>query len=302
MVSQENEYKSAEAFLAALVDKSRKIAKDLGRPVDIVRRQIAFEAFLLRLPKSNTNLVLKGGFALYLRHELITRPTRDLDMAIDIKDVRSIPKNTLQKQLQKTLENIAAIQLGDFFTFEIGKVTADLGRDREFIGFRFHLLARVGSKRFDEFSVDITAGDALLLPFDKVLVGKSLEFSGVMPVFIPAVSSAQHFAEKLHAYCRDRGNKQNSRVKDLFDMIFFIRQNLDSESVARAVLDVFKNCNDTPIPVSLELPPENWRLPFQEMAASNGLGAVTLEEAYKTLSDYYSKIISKKLKFLSSES
>ena len=39
--------------------------------------------------------------------------------------------------------------------------------------------------------------------------------------FDAAICEGQHFAEKLHALCRPR-KRQNSRVKDLFDMVLFI--------------------------------------------------------------------------------
>jgi hypothetical protein len=44
-------------------------------------------------------------------------------------------------------------------------------------------------------------------------------FGGVAPPSLPIISAEQQFAEKLHAYTLPRGERVNTRTKDLIDMV-----------------------------------------------------------------------------------
>jgi hypothetical protein len=92
---------------------------------------------------------------------------------------------------------VAQVQEPDFFTFNITEAKKDLGSDREFVGFRYLVAARLDSRVFEVFQVDLTAGDALVLPLDKILVGQRLAFiEGVAPVEIAGITPAQHLKDK----------------------------------------------------------------------------------------------------------
>jgi hypothetical protein len=63
-----------------------------------------------------------------------------------------------------------------------------------------------------------------------------LDFAGLDDLLVEAVDRRQHFAEKLHALTRDYGDRPNTRVKDLPDLLTLIERGLepDEEPLAAA--------------------------------------------------------------------
>jgi predicted nucleotidyltransferase component of viral defense system len=253
----------------------------------MVRAARAFEAFLLRIKPSEQQVVLKGGFAVYVRFGGITRPTEDLDLAI--RKENSTDKSDQMRTMKQILEIVASIDLKDFFTFLIGESTQDLGAEREFDGWRFPVVAKIGGREFKRFHIDLTVGDSILSPVDDLPVRETLAFAGFLMGKVEAIRLAQHYSEKLHAYVRTR-KRENSRVKDLFDMVFFIRRGLKPELVSEVVEEVFFNCGGPLLPLKLDSPARSWKMPFEEMAAHNSMD-LTLDEAFKVVSDFHKSVI-----------
>ncbi|MEI8027982.1 MAG: nucleotidyl transferase AbiEii/AbiGii toxin family protein [Pseudomonadota bacterium] len=192
--------------------------------------------------------------------------------------------------MREALQAVAMTLVDDFFSFEIGESMAHLGLNREFTGYRFNVTSRIGSRVFDSFHVDCTAGDALIDPFDVITVGDSLTFAGVPTAEVNAIREGQHFAEKLHALCRPR-TRQNSRVKDLFDIVLFVNQCVEPSAVARALPKVFELGDNLAIPMTLPVPPPEWQGPYDEMSRDNKLGH-TFDEARRILARFYSYVLS----------
>jgi hypothetical protein len=220
--SQNKTYASALAFRTALDERARRRQRDTGESVQLVRRCYAFEAFLRRIPRSGQPLVLKGGYLMQLRYAEGTRLTKDLDAALRDEALSTQPSEVIAQRLQAALLAVAKVPDVDFFTFDVSAPRQDLGADREFVGCRFSVVARVDSREFDTFQVDCTAGDAIVMPLVQTEVGKLFAFAGLEPAIIDAIGPAQHVAEKLHAICRDRGARVNNRVKDLFDVVVLL--------------------------------------------------------------------------------
>ena len=164
----------------------------------------------------------------------------------------------------------------------------NLGAGREFDGWRFPVEARIGGREFKRFHIDMTIGDSILSPFDKISIGDTLAFAGLAKGEVEAIRLAQHYSEKLHAYVRVR-QRENSRVKDLFDIVFFIRQGLEASSVVEVIEEVFYNCGGPVIPQQLMAPPRSWKSPFQDMASNNGM-KVSFDEAYKIVSGFHNEV------------
>lgn len=280
-------YKTAEAFRTALESKAKAESLRAGSPLESVRAARAFEAFLLRIKPSGQPVVLKGGFAVYVRFGGLTRPTEDLDLAI--RKENSWDKSDQLRTMKRILETIASIDLKDFFTFLIGDSMQDLGAGREFDGWRFPVEAKIGGREFKRFHIDMTIGDSILSPVDDVSVGETLAFAGFPTGKVEAIRLAQHYSEKLHAYVRTR-KRENSRVKDLFDMVFFIKNGLKPELVAEVVEEVFSNCGGPLVPEKLDPPARSWKVPFEEMATNNSM-KVTLQEAYEIIVDFHIRVI-----------
>lgn len=284
----EKKYKTPEAFRTAVEARAKKLRDETGASLDMQRRRIAFDAFLCRVAASGTPLILKGGYLLHLRYNVGVRPTKDLDAALQEAGLAERNTKEIERHMREALQAVASTTADDFFSFEIGESMADLGLGREFTGYRFNVTSRVGSRVFDSFHIDCTAGDAMIDPFDRITVGSGLTFAGIPTAKVNAIREGQHFAEKLHALCRQRA-KQNSRVKDLFDMVLFVKQGVEPATVAKALPKVFELGGNLAIPKKLPMPPEDWRSPYDEMAKDNQLDPM-FDEACKVLEQFYDKV------------
>jgi hypothetical protein len=282
-------YQTPEAFRAGLEARAKKLRDESGEGLDMIRRKFAFEAFLCRVTASGVPLVLKGGFLMHLRYQVGARPTKDLDTALQEPQIEGLSPRDIERRMREALQVVAASPSDDFFSFEVGESMTGLGMGREFTGYRFNIAARVGSRVFDSFHIDCTIGDALIHPFDVLTVGDGLAFAGISLANVQAVCEGQHFAEKLHAFCRPRA-KQNSRVKDLFDLVLFIKHGVEPAAVGKALKAVFEVGGNIAIPTTLPDPPREWRNQYEAMARENHL-EYSFDEASKRLAQFYDEII-----------
>lgn len=98
----------------------------------------------------------------------------------------------------------------------------------------------MNGRAFARFHVDVGIGDEVLEPVEMVEGRDWLRFEGITPPSVPVISREQQFAEKLHAYSLPRGERVNTRTKDLIDMQLLIEQgNLDNRRVASAIAKTF---------------------------------------------------------------
>jgi predicted nucleotidyltransferase component of viral defense system len=206
-----------------------------------LRRQVAFDRFLARMfsrgPKASYPWVLKGGYAMELRIHS-ARTTKDIDLTLHDGTRLSKDPAERREQVRAMLQEAAAARLNDYFEFLVGETREDLDGAPEG-GSRYPVQAQMDGRDFARFHVDVGIGDEVLKPLD-VLTGQDwLGFGGVGTPSFPVISAEQQFAEKLHAYTRPRGERANTRTKDLIDMILLIRGELDKGKTATAVRVTF---------------------------------------------------------------
>jgi hypothetical protein len=78
----------------------------------------------------------------------------------------------------------------------------------------------------------------------------------------------RHAAEKLHAMLRDFGDRENSRVRDLFDLALLIEHDLlDPASVASATTQVWAERDSCEPPADLPAMPDSWANRYERLAA-----------------------------------
>jgi hypothetical protein len=120
---------------------------------------------------------------------------------------------------------------------------------------------------FARFHVDIGVGDEVLEPLEVVTGEDWLGFGGVAPPSFPVISAEQQFAEKLHAYTLPRGERVNTRTKDLIDMVLLISgEALDKSKTAAAVRATFRKRATHNVPKELDPPPAEWEPVFDALA------------------------------------
>ena len=87
------------------------------------------------------------------------------------------------------------------------------------------------------------------------------------PPSFPVISPEQQFAEKLHAYTLSRGERVNTRTKDLIDMVLLIRgEKLDRAKTVAALRATFAKRATHDVPKELDPPPPEWDPVFDALA------------------------------------
>ncbi|HZD72975.1 MAG TPA: nucleotidyl transferase AbiEii/AbiGii toxin family protein [Actinomycetota bacterium] len=249
-----------------------------------LRRRATFERLLVRLEHAMPGQwVLKGGMALEVRLGDRARTTRDLDLAVREADDDAA---TIRDHL---IEALADDPERDGFEFRVGPAKAidldEAGR----AGWRFTVDARLDGRTFANVRLDVVARTEEISTTDRVTLRSMLGFAGFPDHQIEAVDPAQHFAEKLHAFTRPHGDRANSRVKDLPDMLLLMDQGLEATvELLTAVRHVFAVRSTHEVPDSLPDPPADWAGRYATLADELGLHEATVSSAMARLRPFWS--------------
>jgi len=153
-------------------------------------------------------------------------------------------------------------------------------------GNRYPIQARMDGRDFARFHVDVGVGDEMIEPLDVVTGEDWLSFGGVAAPSFPIISAEQQFAEKLHAYTLPRGERVNTRTKDLIDMVLLIRgETLDKDKIAAAVCATFLKRATHDVPKELDPPPAEWEAVFDALAKECDL-PMKLREGFEVVREF----------------
>lgn len=264
-------YATATAFRRALEDRLQQWSVAENLDIQRLRRQVAFDRLLARLFQAdNPPWLLKGGYATELRLSF-ARTTRDIDLAVRPNSLGKGGWDENAAAVIESLRNGAALDLYDYFNFQIGDSVQDLDAP-PYGGARYPVEARMDARTFAKFHVDVSSGDVSREPYVQLMGRDWLAFAGIGRTPFPAISPEEQFAEKLHAYTLPRPSRPNTRVKDIIDMcLLMAKGDLDRQRLAQSIRDTFRRRKTHPIPASLPEPPVAWSKPFAEMATECGL-------------------------------
>jgi predicted nucleotidyltransferase component of viral defense system len=276
-------YKTAGAFRAALETRLQTRAREQGTDLQRLRRQVAFDRFLARMfskgPKATYPWVLKGGYAMELRMHS-ARTTKDIDLTLHDGTRLSKDPKERDEQVRAMLQEAAATRFDDYFEFLVGEARDDLDGAPEG-GSRYPVQARMDGRDFARFHVDVGVGDEVFEPLEIVTGEDWLGFGGLAPPSFPVISAEQQFAEKLHAYTLPRGERVNTRTKDLIDMVLLINgEALDKSTTAAAIRATFMKRATHDVPKELDPPPAEWEPVFDALAKECDL-AMELREGFE---------------------
>lgn len=283
-MTEKTRYATGSALRAALEARLKEIAKAEAVELQRLRRQVAFDRFLARLfPGSDTQWVLKGGYAMELRFQ-IARATKDLDFTV--RGISSAPGNVLLEHLQEAGRR----DLKDFFSFRVGEAMIDLD-GAPYGGSRYPVDALMAQRTFVKFHMDVGVGDVVLDPLERVETRDWLGFAEIAPASVPMIQREQQFAEKLHAYTLPRGGAANSRVRDLVDMALLIRsETLNKPACLEALRRTFERRGTHGLPTMLEPPPVAWEKPFQRLAEECRLDP-SANRAFAELARFFATVV-----------
>jgi hypothetical protein len=249
-------YKNPAAFRTALADNLRNSHpdEDLSR---LLKRAV-MERFLARTAAALADkALLKGGYAMELRLER-ARATQDLDLSM---------RNLSATEVVEALRDAGELDLDDHLGFRVEETAATVPQGAPYGGDRLTVVPRLDGKSFMPFPLDVGVGDAVS-GADLLRGGIDLTFAGLRPLEVLAVPVEVHLAEKLHALSLPRPeHSMNSRVKDLVDVMLFIKRELPSLPVLKtAVQATFERRGTHELPERIELPRAAWESQYRRFS------------------------------------
>jgi hypothetical protein len=273
-------YKTPQALRTALEARLLQLGKRTGTDLQRLRRCVAFDRLLARMFTENVgrpSWYLKGGYAIELRIET-ARTTKDIDLSIPAREPIT------PESLHRMVDDAGSLDLADGFVFQVGESILDLDAAPQG-GSRFPVQARMAGRPFVGFHLDIGIGDELMEPTDQIEGEGWFDFAGLPRPAFRMISREQQFAEKLHAYTRPRIERDNSRVKDLVDLLLLMQTEMDQPRLRDNIERTFTHRATHLLPPALPPPPESWRPRFQELATECGLD-VDMESAVRNVGRY----------------
>lgn len=279
-------YESAQAFKTSLEARFRTRSKEHGVSIQTLQLRFTIERLLARLFHDPDPIwLLKGGFAMDLRFRPRARTTRDVDLSIPLVPPPS--EAGLLVDLQKLLQMAADIDLGDHMSFYFGEAQHEL-TNAPAGGARFLCEARLAGKVYSRFHLDVGCGDVPTSRPEQLTGDDILSFAGVEPAVVLAIPKSQQFAEKIHAYSFPWTDRENTRTRDLVDMLMMIeRSPPDVDETREAIRATFGTRDSHPIPPRLNVPPTSWEREFARMALEAGLSTTDYLVAFERVAAFW---------------
>ena len=280
-------YESPAALRQALETRLGNRSRESGVDLERLRRRAAFERLLVRLEIGTPRRwVVKGGMALEIRLGDRARSTRDLDLAVrDVQGGGEAVRELL-------IDCLSLDREGDGFEFLVGEPTAITLDEAGRPGWRFPVESRMAGRTFANVRLDVVARDDEISKTQRVELPGVLDFAGLERHDVEVVDPTQHFAEKAHAFTRTYGERPNTRVRDLPDMVLLIDDGLEpTPELFSIVSHLFEARAEPRIPVELPDPPSFWHENYPALAAELDVSAKTLDEAMTLVRDFWTALL-----------
>ncbi|MFK8907909.1 nucleotidyl transferase AbiEii/AbiGii toxin family protein [Streptomyces sp. YS-3] len=285
-------YRDAADLRRALEARLKQEAAETGADLARRRRLVVFDRLAARLAEDRAGgWVLKGGAVMEFRFIGRARTTKDLDLAVRPEPVGVCLDGDAVRDL--LIEALDCDLDADGFRFRVAApaaLRADVaGRG----GWRSSVEAHLAGKVFAGVRVDVVDRGKEITLTERLPLPNTLEFAGAPPRAIEAVDRRQHFAEKLHALTRDYGDRPNTRVKDLVDLVLLIESGLSGDvDLLKAVRHVFTVRATHEVPLVLPDPPPRWRDDYPEIAEELATGIPpTLDAAMALVRELWARTL-----------
>lgn len=268
-------YETPQALRTALEHRLLNRSQEAGVGLDRLRRRVLFERILVRLETAEPGQwVLKGGMALEVRVRDAARLTKDIDLGLR-DDVPSAI------ELHERLSDALAVDPdGDDFVLTVEPLVSLGSEQGAPLTWRVKVDAELAGKHFGRIQLDVSPRSHELQATDRIQLPNSLDFAGIPATTIEIVEIHRHAAEKFHAMLRDFGDRDNSRVRDLVDLVILLELDmLDPATTAARTKEVWAERDGNEPPSSLPALPESWPTRYERLAADLDLENSTFPAA-----------------------
>ena len=283
-------YESARAFRMALEQHIKRVCPANAPAIQRLRKRVAIERFLGRLQyPARSPYLLKGAFALYLRFGSRARVTQDLDTGIDSSHLDRLPSGP--SGISEDLQKAAVTPLDDFFAFRILREGEPIPQEPDVRAYRFTVHSTLADRPFESFKLDVGIDAPLVAAPEELQESDLLAFAGIASRRFRAVSLVQQFSEKIHALTFPWRDRENTRVKDLVDLVLILELTPPDPTEIRVALDgVFRDRSVHPLPVKIPDPPASWAPIYARSAAESGMVHAELSDALHFLRMYWARV------------
>jgi hypothetical protein len=283
-------YATAQALRTALEHRLGMYSQDSGVALDRLRRRVVFERIVARLEAAEpARWVVKGGMALEVRLRDDARLTKDLDLGL------REPELDPEKLRERLIDALGEDPDDDRFVMTVGPVKRSIEDGQGHTTWRVSISADLAGKLFGGIRVDVSPRAHELDATDVVALPNSLAFAGIAPTEIEIIDVHQHAAEKLHAMQKDFGDRENTRVRDLVDVIILHEHDLlDLDALAHAVRRVWEQREEATPPRSLPPFPASWPDRYEDAAAELGLETLLFTAATSIVAALWDDVVARK--------
>ena len=279
-------YATPQALRMALEDRLRNRSAQMGISLDRLRRRVVFERVVARLEAAEPGQwVLKGGMALEVRLGDDARLTKDLDLGLRSEI------DTAGNLHERLVDALVADRDGE--GFELAAATPQvLQADRSgHVTWRVSVAARLAGRTFGGLRLDVSPRAHELVATEHVVLPNSLDFAGIPAAVVEIVDVNRHAAEKFHAMLRDFGSRENTRVRDLVDLVLLVEHHLVApDQLAEAARRVWAERDGADPPAALPPLPESWPARYERLAADHGGVTPTFADADRLIRDTWGRM------------
>ncbi len=280
------QYQSPPALRMAIEQRLLNESEATGISLDRLRRRVTYERIVVRLDLAEPDAwVVKGGLALDVRMGGRARATKDLDLGLR---ENAIEGNRLRDRL---IEALATDPDEDWFTFAVGPAQQLQADQDARATWRYSVESALAGKQFGTLRLDVAPRTEELEPTDRVPLHNSLAFAGIPSRTVELIDINRHAAEKLHALTRSYGNRPNTRVRDLVDLVLLVENDyLDDDGCRTAIRVTFEQRGTHEIPAELVDPPLAWTDDYALLATDLAIEADSLPTALNLIRSWWTRL------------
>lgn len=264
-------YASARDFERALVDRIAGVAESSPYGVAEIRRQFAYARLLARVfTHAPDSWVVKGAAGLLARMPGRARHSIDVDLFFAGEFDAALD----------ALREATDLDLGDYFTFDIGRGPPLTGMAA---GGQLNVTTYLGDKEFERFKIDVVVSLIMTSEPEAVPSIDPVKVPGLRNVGVYRVHPmADQIADKHVAIMAKYAGRPSTRYRDLVDLVLItLTQSVEAVALHTGLVSEHRR-RGTDLSVPLSLPSDDWHKGYRKIAETvPDFGTLDAEEAVR---------------------